>query len=141
MQFEGEASEERHDIVPLAEETVSVRRDEVVTGRVRVQTRTEAVDHLVETELSVEQVEVSRVPMDRVVDTPPSIRTEGDVTIIPVLEEVAVIETRLVLREELHIRKRTEQRTVTVPVTLRRQRAEIERDSETGTQQDKERSP
>ena len=141
MQFEGEASDERHDIVPLAEETVSVRRDEVVTGRVRVQTRTEAEDHLVETELSEEQVEVTRVPMDRVVDTPPSIRTEGDVTIIPVLEEVAVIETRLVLREELHIRKRTEQRTVTVPVTLRRQRAEIERDSETGTQQGKERSP
>ena len=104
----------------------------MVTGRVRVQTRTEARDHLVEADLSEEHVEVTRVPMDRVVDAAPSIRTEGDVTIIPVLEEVAVVEMRLVLREELHIRRRTEQRTVTVPVTFVARRRRVERGLEEG---------
>lgn len=147
MQSKGHVSEETHETVPLAEETVSVSRDEVVTGRVRVKTRTEAEDQLVEAELSEDHVEVTRVPVDRVVESPPSIRTEGDVTIIPVLEEVAVVETRLVLREELHIRRRTEQRTVSVPVTLRRQTAEIERDAVDehsvgpGTEQEKEPTP
>jgi stress response protein YsnF len=147
MQSKGQVSEETHETVPLAEETVSVRRDEVVTGRVRVKTRTEAEDHIVEAELSEDHVEVTRVPVDRVVDFAPSIRTEGDVTIVPVLEEVAVVETRLVLREELHIRRRTELRTASVPVTLRRQTAEIERDAVDehsvgpGTEQEKEPTP
>jgi len=138
MQSQGHMSEESHETVPLVEETVSIGRDEVVTDRIRVHTRTEAEQHLVEAELSEDHVEITRVPVDRVVDAPPSIRTEGDVTIIPVLEEVAVVETRLVLREELHIRRKTEQRTVSVPVTLRRQTAEIERESEAGPLQDKE---
>jgi len=61
-----------------------------------------------------------------VVETAPEIRTEGDVTIVPVLEEVLVVEKRLVLKEELHIRRRIETETVEVPVILRKQRAIIE---------------
>ena len=57
---------------------------------------------------SEETVEVTRVPIDKVVETAPEIRTDGDVTIVPVLEEVLVVEKRLVLKEELHIRRRVE---------------------------------
>jgi stress response protein YsnF len=67
------------------------------------------------------------VPVDRVVETAPETRTEGDVTIVPVLEEVLVVEKRLVLKEELHIRRRVETETAEVPVTLRKQRAIVER--------------
>jgi stress response protein YsnF len=49
------------------------------------------------------------------------------VTIIPVLEEVLVVEKRLVLKEEVHIRSTTSGEDVEVPVTLRRQRAVVER--------------
>jgi stress response protein YsnF len=45
-----------------------------------------------------------------------------------VLEEVLVVEKRLVLKEELHIRRRVETETVEVPVTLRKQRAVVERE-------------
>jgi stress response protein YsnF len=38
-----------------------------------------------------------------------------------------VVEKRLVLKEELHIRRRVEQETIEVPITLRKQRAIIER--------------
>ena len=136
MQTEGQLSDASRETVPLAEETVSIGKSEMVTGRVRVQTRTEARDHLVEADLNEEHVEVTRVPVDRIVDAAPPIRTEGDLTIVPVLEEVAVVEMRLVLREELHIRRKTEQRTVSVPVTLRRQTAEVERVPEEGPIQD-----
>ncbi len=54
-------------------------------------------------------------------------RQEGDLLIVPVVEEVLVVEKRLVLKEELHIRRRVETESVEVPVELRRQRAEVER--------------
>jgi stress response protein YsnF len=38
-----------------------------------------------------------------------------------------VVEKRLVLKEELHIRRKLETQPVAVPVTLRKQRAEVER--------------
>jgi stress response protein YsnF len=74
-----------------------------------------------------EIVEVTRVPIDRMVETAPEIRTEGDVTILPVVEEVLVVEKRLVLKEEVHIRRRVTTETAEVPVTLRKQRVEVER--------------
>jgi stress response protein YsnF len=57
----------------------------------------------------------------------PSVRQEGDVTIIPVVEEVVKIERHLVLKEEVHIRrvKHTERHQETI--TLRRQEAVISR--------------
>jgi stress response protein YsnF len=115
------------EIIPLVEETVTLGKRQVVTGRVRVQTLTDAVEELAHAEVQRETVEVTRVPIDRMVETAPAIRTEGDVTILPIVEEVLVIEKRLVLKEELHIRRRIETEAVEVPVTLRKQRAIVER--------------
>jgi stress response protein YsnF len=81
------------------------------------------------------------VPIDKVVDAVPTVRTEGDVTIVPVLEEVLVVETKLVLKEEIHIRHRVETENVEVPVVLRRQRAVVERlDAEDRPLADEERT-
>jgi stress response protein YsnF len=117
------------EVIPLVEETATVGKREVVTGRVRVQTVTDTVEELAHADVQRETVEVTRVPVDRVVETPPEIRTDGDVTILPVVEEVLVVEKRLVLKEELHIRRRIDTETVEVPVTLRKQRAVVERDA------------
>jgi len=74
-----------------------------------------------------EIAERARVPIDRMVDAAPTVRTEGDVTIVPVVEEVVVVEKRLLLKEELHIRRRRTTKDVEIPVTLRKQRAVVER--------------
>ena len=115
------------EIIPLVEETATVDKRRVITGRVRVQTVTDTIEEITYADVQRESVEVTRVPIDKVVETAPEIRTDGDVTIVPVLEEVLVVEKRLVLKEELHIRRRVETETVEVPVTLRKQRAIIER--------------
>ena len=78
------------------------------------------------TTLEEEDVEIVRVPVDRVVTIVPSIRTEGGVTIVPILEEVVVLQKQLVLREELHIHRHRRAATVEIPVSLRRQRAIVE---------------
>jgi uncharacterized protein (TIGR02271 family) len=115
------------EVIPLVEETASIGKREVVTGRVRVQTVTDTIEELARADVQRESVEVTRVPIDRMVETAPEIRTEGDVTILPVVEEVLVVEKRLVLKEELHIRRRVTTETAEVPVTLRKQRVEVER--------------
>jgi uncharacterized protein (TIGR02271 family) len=114
--------------LPLAEETASLDRREAVTGRVRVTTTVDSKEQLLQAELLDEEVEVTRVPVGRVVDRAPEVRTEGDLTIVPVLEEIAVVEKRLVLCEELHLRRVSRRHAETIPVTLRRQRAVVERD-------------
>jgi stress response protein YsnF len=122
----GTASEE---VIPLVEETATVGKREGVTGRVRVQTVTDTIEELARADVQRATVEATRVTIDRMVETAPEIRTEGDVTIVPVVEEVLVVEKRLVLKEELHIRRRVETETVEVPVSLRKQRAVVEREA------------
>ncbi|MEZ0171107.1 YsnF/AvaK domain-containing protein [Microvirga sp. TS319] len=123
----GDPHAQLQEVIPLAEETVSVGKRQVVTGRVRVRTVTDTVEELAHAGVQRETVEVTRVPVDRMVDTVPGIRTEGDVTIVPVVEEVLVVEKRLVLKEELHIRRQISTEEVEVPVSRRKQRAVVAR--------------
>ena len=127
-----------HDILHVVTETATLEKRDVLTGRVRVTTRTETVDELVSAALERSDVSVSRVPIDREVEAIPAVRTEGDVTIIPVVEEILVIEKRLVLREEIHLRQTTIVQSVDVPVSLRKQQAVIERDDLSNDQSEEE---
>jgi uncharacterized protein (TIGR02271 family) len=117
-------------VLPLTEEELRVARREVITGRVRVRTVTDVTDEFVRAELEGEHVDVERVPVDKLVEPraePPQVRTEGNVTILPVLEEVLVVEKRLRIKEELRISRRRTAELAEIPVTVRMQRAVIER--------------
>jgi stress response protein YsnF len=114
--------------IPLLEEQATVTTREVTTGRVRVSTHVENIDEVAHADLLSDNVEVTRVAVGkRVVGPVPQVRTDGDLTIIPVFEEVLVVEKQLHLKEELHIRKRHQSEAVEVPLTLRRQWADVER--------------
>lgn len=121
-------SAEGDPTVRLLEERASIDKRTVTTGKVRVVTHTETVEELVRTVLEGEEADVVTVELDQMVSGPaPRIRTEDGVTIIPVLEEVLVVEKRLVLKREIRIRKRSTSETVEIPISLRKQRAEVER--------------
>jgi stress response protein YsnF len=121
---------EARTTIPVVEEELAVSKRAVRTGTVRVETTTEEVDDLASAVLESSDVEVVRVAVGREVDQVPGVRTEGDTTIVPVLEEVMVVQKRLVLKEELHIRRRVTAERVEVPVTLRRQSATVTRSDE-----------
>lgn len=121
---------EAETVIPLVEETVQIEKRLVETGRVRVSTLTEATDRLLRETLRTDTVGVTRVSVGRTLaegEPLPAVRTEAGVTIIPVLEEILVVEKRLVLLEEVHIRQQTSGEDVEVPITLRRQHAVVER--------------
>jgi len=112
---------------------VRVDKKDVVTGKVVVRTVSETTEQIVRERLEQEAVEVTRVPIEVEVQTPPQTRRDGDTLIVPVLEERLVIEKRLFVVEELHIRRRVSQDDVEVTVPVRKQRAIVERIDEHGT--------
>jgi uncharacterized protein (TIGR02271 family) len=115
------------EVIALAEEEVRLDKRMVTTGKIRVRTNVDVETELAKATLDGETVEVTRMPIDRIVDQAPGIRVEDNVTIIPVLEEVLIVEKRLVLKEEVHIRKLATTEDVEIPVELRKQHAVIER--------------
>ena len=113
-------------VVPAVEERVEVGRRIEETDRVRVTTRTETREVHLEEVAEVEHVEVERVPIDRLVDTVPMMRVGRDEVVIPVLEEVVVTEKRLLLKEEIHLRKRRVEEPRSLDVPARTQRVVVE---------------
>jgi uncharacterized protein (TIGR02271 family) len=117
----------RETVIPVFEENLSVSKRVVEKARVRVSRVTHDYQQMVDELLQHEKVEVERVPVDRPVEAIPSVRQEGDVTIIPVVEEVVKIERHLVLKEEVHIRRVKQTERYQETITLRRQEAVISR--------------
>jgi len=118
--------------IPLVEERVSVTKREVEAGRLRVQVSVEERQDQVPVELSHDEFEIERVPVNKAVNALPSVRLEGSTTIIPVVEEVVVVEKRLVVVEEIHVRRKSTTETRQIPVTLRSERARIEQSGDAG---------
>ncbi len=118
---------EADTVLSLLSEELLIERHAEVTGRVRVQIRTVERDALVEEILGTERIEIERVPIGRVVDAAPPIREEGDTTVISVMEEVIVTERRLVLKEEIRLRRVRTTTSHRETHTVREQHAEIER--------------
>jgi uncharacterized protein (TIGR02271 family) len=114
------------EILPLAKEQLSVHKRKVETGRVRVKTLVEERQEWIQESLERESISFERVKVDRFVDTHPGMRQDGDVLIIPVVEEV--IEKRLLLKEEVHVRTQRHVDQVKEPVTLKSTRVVVERE-------------
>ncbi len=115
-------------VIPRVEERLSVDKETVVDGAVTVSTRTEVLDEIAEAQLERQTVEVTRIAMNIEVAHAPDVRKEGDVMIVPVLEERLV--KRLILVEEVHIRQHITSEPVNVPVSLRKQTVLIEQNAE-----------
>ncbi|WP_130835801.1 YsnF/AvaK domain-containing protein [[Erwinia] mediterraneensis] len=115
-------------VLKLAEEQISLSKKRVVDGRVTVTRSTTQHDEVINTFLNHERVEVERIEKSQPVETMPEIREENGVLIVPVVEEEIEIVRKLVLREELHIRKIGQQVPFQEVVTLRKQHAKIERE-------------
>ena len=114
--------------VPLHEEEISVSRREIKKANVQVALVTGTREQLIDEELTQVRVEIERVPIDRVVDVFPPIRQEGDITIIPVVEEIVVVERRLVLKEEVRVRRVSTKEQHQETVVLRQQEAVVTRE-------------
>lgn len=114
--------------LPVYQERLRVDTRLAETGRgVRVRKQVRSHPHEVDQTLWHDELDVRHVPVDRVVSAPPAARYEGDTFIVPVLEEVLVVEKRYRIKEELHITRlrRASRHRQTVP--LRAEHVTVER--------------
>jgi uncharacterized protein (TIGR02271 family) len=114
-------------VLPLVEESLAMRRRTVETGTVKVRTVLQHRDEVARAEIFRHAVSVEHVPINREIDAIPEPWEDGDVLVIPVVEEVLVVEKRLMLREELRVQRRREADHIEQPVTLRSMQAVVER--------------
>jgi uncharacterized protein (TIGR02271 family) len=110
----------------LAEE-LTVGKETVETGRLRVSKQTHTREASIDEDLLSEHADIERVPVGSQVFEMPPIRQEGDTTIVPIVEEVLHTERRLILKEEIKITRRRKTEQFHDSVTLRYQEAVITR--------------
>lgn len=111
----------------MVEGVLRLSKRTVETGRVRVSLTTETVEETLRETLRSRRTEIERVPVGREVSEVPATRQEGDVLIVPVVEEELVVVRRLVLKEEIRLRLVDSEENVEQPVERRVQRATVER--------------
>lgn len=114
-------------VVPIIRERLNIRKHRIETGRVAIRKVVREHQEEIDLPLLREEVEVRRVPVGRAVAEPPKVRREGDELIVPVLEEVLVVQKRLVLREELRITRRRIEHRAHEQITLHSETAQVER--------------
>jgi len=114
-------------IVPVIAEDLVVEKQQVPSGGVRIRKVVQEHDETVGMSLYKEHTDIRRVLIDHDVDGPQPIRRDGDTVVVPVVEEVLVVEKRFRLKEELHITKRSSHEQTEQTVTLHREHAIIER--------------
>ena len=120
------ASETGEITVPLIAEEISISRKIVNTGGVRVHKTVREDVQTINEPIVREHLDVERVAVNQFVETAPAVRYEGDVMIVPVLEEVVVTQKRLLLREEIRLTKSREQIANAQEITLRREEISLE---------------
>lgn len=115
-------------VVPVIEEELLVTKQQIERSVVRVTTKVNSREEVVEEPLLHEWVSVERVPVNQFIEGDlPNVREEDGVMVIPIIEEVLVIQKKILLREEVRLIKR--KATVRKPqrVVLRSQVVEVER--------------
>jgi uncharacterized protein (TIGR02271 family) len=110
----------------LAEE-LTVEKEAVETGRVRVSKQTHAREVVIDEDLLRQSAEIETVAIGRQIFEMPVVRHEGETIIIPIVEEVLHTERRLFLKEEVRITRKNTTEQFHDRVTLRHQEAIVTR--------------
>jgi uncharacterized protein (TIGR02271 family) len=130
-------SERDERSIPIVEERPVITKRETPVERVRVRTAADSHEELVTGELWTEALEIERRPVEALVAEMPPVREEGDATIIPIVEERAVVTKQLFVVEELVVRRRATAERFDIPVSLRRTTAHVEHEAVPDRQEDR----
>lgn len=127
---EGLSTRTSSTAVPVYQEQLDVGVRTVETGRgVRVHKAVAEHEHRIEETLMHDQIDVRHVPVDKIVSLSeaPASRYEGDTYIVPILEEILVVEKRLRIKEEIHITRTQRPQRFSETVPLKTETVSVER--------------
>ncbi|TFW09900.1 DUF2382 domain-containing protein [Oxalobacteraceae bacterium OM1] len=126
FRFDGEGG---RVVIPVFAEDVHVDKRTIDTGGLRISKHVTEEERVIDEALFRDALDVQRVRVDRIVseDDAPRARQEGDTYIVPVLEEVLVVQKQLLLKEEVRITRRREEVHAPQRVSLRSEHVSVER--------------
>ena len=114
-------------VIPVVEEEAHLEKRLVERNRTRITKQVHTEEETIETPLRQERVQVERVPVERIIDSPLTSHYDGDTLVIPVMEEVLIIEKKLFLKEEVRVTKYVGEIEHQETVTLRKEAVSVER--------------
>ena len=123
---------EGDQVIELRQEELVPRTEMQEVGEARIHTWVQEVPARLEVDAYTEEVEVEHVPVGQVVSERKPPWQEDDVLIVPVYEEQLVVSKRLVMREQIRVRRVGSHRRELFEDTLRRERLEVEDPQHTG---------
>ena len=112
--------------VPILEERLRTTIEPVDLGELRIHKTVEHIPDTVTRTVERDELEIERVPLDRLLDQPVAPWQDGEWLVVPVMEEVLVVTKQLVLTEEVRIRTKRVSEEQEVYELLRRERVSIE---------------
>jgi uncharacterized protein (TIGR02271 family) len=125
--FNSQSTNLEEVIIPVLREELEVHKEIRKTGTVRVRKTVRELEEVVNESLASETADVERVPMNLIVGSPPPVRTEGNVTIIPVVKEELIVTKQWRVIEELRVTKRISTSDYHENVTVRAEEVTVER--------------
>ena len=115
-------------VIPVIQEELLVGKKMVETGKVYISKKVYEEEFIQNEPVTSEEVIVERKEINQYIDVaPPAVRQEGDITIISVIKEVLVVEKRLMLVEELHIKKHKRTDSAMIKEILRKEEINVTR--------------
>jgi uncharacterized protein (TIGR02271 family) len=121
-----QADNDAEQVIPVMVEELNIHKRVVKEGGVRVSKHIHEEVETVDIPLEAEEVEVKRVTVNRPAEGNVEVRYEGDTVIIPLVEEVLTVQKQLMVREEIHITKKSVITQHSEQVTLRREEVVVE---------------
>ncbi|RYY92958.1 MAG: DUF2382 domain-containing protein [Chitinophagaceae bacterium] len=112
-------------VIPVIEESMTVEKEVVETGKVRVRKIVTAEEHNLNIPLIQEFYDVERVPTSKIYEKAPVPRQEGETIIVPVVKEVLVIEKRYEVIEEVRLTRKVASTPHIQQITLMKERVEV----------------
>lgn len=117
----------RVERLTLSEEELSIGKRPVSAGEARVHKKVETKHVEQKVPLSHEELVIEKRPIQGAATGAGSARIGEDEVRIPLMQEEAVVDKRIVAREEVVIRKKTVQDEKTVEADLRREKLDVDR--------------
>jgi uncharacterized protein (TIGR02271 family) len=119
-------------VLELREERLVPRTELREVGEAVIRTVLEEAPSRLEVEAYREEVEVEHIPVGEVVSERRAPWEDGGAVVIPIYEEQLVMVKRLVLREQLRVRRVANRETRLFEDTVRRERLVVEDPADTG---------
>lgn len=130
--------------IPVVQEVLHLGKRIIETGRgIRLHKSVTEEAVRIEDTLTQQELEIEHVPSGVWIeqDALPGSRYEGSTLVVPVLEEVLVVEKRWRLNEEIRITAKSNRRPVTQRVVLRKENIIVKKFDESQATQDPQNTP